>query len=57
MMQESKVTPENVEKALKEAVAEAIEKHRKMGVPAAFSRDGKVYLLMPDGSEVLAPVK
>lgn len=45
----------NAEKALKEAVAAAIEKHKKMGVPAAFSRDGKVYLLMPDGSEKALP--
>ena len=36
------------ERALKEAVAEAIAEHRRNGVPIAIWRDGKVVLLPPD---------
>lgn len=36
------------EKALKEAVAEAISEHRRNGVPIAIWRDGKVVLIPPD---------
>lgn len=36
------------ERALKEAVAEAIAEHRRNGVPIAIWRDGKVVLVPPD---------
>ena len=36
------------ERALKEAVAEAIAEHRWNGVPIAIWRDGKVVLVPPD---------
>ena len=40
------------EKALKEAVKKALEKHKKMGVPAVFMQSGKMVYLMPDGKVV-----
>jgi hypothetical protein len=40
------------EKALKEAVVKALEKHKRMGVPAVFMKDGKMVYLMPDGKVV-----
>ena len=40
------------EEALKEAVKDALERHRKMGVPAVFMRNGKIVYLMPDGKVV-----
>lgn len=40
------------EKALKGAVAKALEKHKRMGVPAVFVKDGKMVYLMPDGKIV-----
>jgi hypothetical protein len=36
------------ERALQEAVAEAIAEHRRNGVPIAVWRDGKVVLVPPD---------
>jgi hypothetical protein len=36
------------EKALKEAVAEAIAEHRRNGVPIAIWRNGKVVVVPPD---------
>lgn len=38
------------EKAMREAVKEAIEKQLKLGVPAVFMKDGKICYKMPDGS-------
>ena len=37
------------EKAFQEAVAEALEKHSKLGVPAVFMKDGKIVYRLPDG--------
>ena len=39
-----------VERGLKEAVAAAIEDHRRAGNPVAQWRDGRVVLVHPDGS-------
>lgn len=40
------------EKALKEAVREALKIHQQKGVPAVFMKDGKIVYLMPDGKVV-----
>ena len=40
------------EKALKEAVKKALERHMKLGVPAVFMKGGKMVYLMPDGTIV-----
>ena len=39
-------------KALRQAVRRAIAWHHKLGNPVALGRNGKVYWLFPDGSEV-----
>lgn len=39
-----------VERGMKEAVAAAIEDHRRAGNPIAQWRDGRVVLVHPDGS-------
>ena len=33
-----------------EAITEAIENNRKKGIPNSFTRNGKLYWEMPDGS-------
>lgn len=43
------------EKAFKEAVAEAIDEHRRNGVPIAVRRDGKVVLIPPARMMVREP--
>jgi hypothetical protein len=43
------------EKALKEAVAEAINEHRRNGVPIAIWRNGKVVLVPPSQMTVHEP--
>jgi len=43
------------EKALKEAVAEAIDEHRRNGVPIAVWRNGKVVLVPPSQMMVREP--
>ena len=43
------------EKALKEAVKKALEKHQRMNVPAVYMKDGKMVYLMPDGRELSRP--
>jgi hypothetical protein len=43
------------EKALKEAVKQALAEHRRMGVPAVFMRNGKMVYLMPNGKVVEKP--
>ncbi len=40
------------EKALKEAVANAITEHKRAGVPITIWRDGKVVQIPPDQIEV-----
>ena len=40
------------EKALKEAVAEAIAEHKRKGIPVAIWRNGKVVHLQSDQKEV-----
>jgi hypothetical protein len=40
------------EKALKEAVKDALKKHMKMGIPAVYMKNGKIVYLMPDGKVV-----
>lgn len=40
------------EKAMKEAVKEALKTHREKGVPAVFMKNGKIVYLMPDGRVV-----
>ncbi len=37
------------EKIFQEAVAEALEKHSKSGVPAVFMKEGKIVYRLPDG--------
>lgn len=37
------------EKALKEGVKAALERHRKLGVPAVFMKNGKMVYLLPNG--------
>lgn len=41
-----------VEKALRRAVAEALEKKRRLGQYAVVLEDGKVMRLLPDGTMV-----
>jgi hypothetical protein len=43
------------ERALKEAVAEAIDEHRRNGVPIAVWRNGKVVLVPPTRMMVREP--
>jgi len=43
------------EKALKEAVAEAIVEHKRKGIPIVVWRDGKVVEIAPDQIEVREP--
>lgn len=38
------------EKAMREAVKDAMDKQLKMGVPVVFMKDGKICYKMPDGS-------
>lgn len=40
------------EKALKEAVKKALDRHAKMGVPAVFVKDGKLCYRLPNGKIV-----
>ena len=40
------------EKALQEAVKQALETHAKMGVPAVFIKNGKLCYRMPNGKIV-----
>ncbi|NQU17936.1 MAG: hypothetical protein HQ564_07695 [Candidatus Saganbacteria bacterium] len=44
------------EKAMKEAVKKALERHQKLGVPAVFMKDGKLAYLLPNG-KVVSKVK
>ncbi len=37
------------EKALKEAVKKALDRHAKMGIPAVIMKNDKVCYRMPDG--------
>ena len=37
------------EKAFKEAVAEALEKHAKLGVPAVFMKNDEIVYRLPNG--------
>ncbi|HCX90557.1 MAG: hypothetical protein COW04_06310 [Deltaproteobacteria bacterium CG12_big_fil_rev_8_21_14_0_65_43_10] len=43
------------EKALKEAVAEAIVEHKRKGIPIVVWRDGKVVEIAPEQIEVREP--
>jgi hypothetical protein len=43
------------EKALKEAVTEAITEHKRKGIPIVVWRDGKVVEIKPDQIEVREP--
>lgn len=45
------------ENALKKAVKEALDQHRKMNVPAVYMQNGKIVYLMPDGKVVDKPSK
>lgn len=45
------------EKALKEAVKKALDRHAKMGIPAVFMKDGKMCYRLPDGKIVHKLVK
>jgi len=40
------------EKAFKEAVKKAFVKHKQMGVPAVYMKNGKIVYLMPNGKTV-----
>jgi len=40
------------EKALKEAVRNALAEHQRLGVPAVYMQDGKMVYLMPNGKVV-----
>jgi hypothetical protein len=48
---------EKAEQALKEAVAEAIEEHRRMGVPIVIWKDGRVQIIPADEIPPLASDK
>lgn len=52
MKREKKLPPTplayRAEEALKKAVAEAIDEHRRNGVPIAIWRDGKTVRISPD---------
>jgi len=50
-------TAKEAEKALKEAVREAIDKHAKMGVPAVFIKNNKLCYKMPNGTISYKPPK
>jgi hypothetical protein len=39
---------EKIDKGVKQAIAEAIEKHRKLGESIAVWREGKVVILPPE---------
>ncbi len=39
---------EKAEEALKQAVAKAIDYHRRMGVPIVIWKDGRVQVIPPD---------
>lgn len=41
------------EKAMKEAVALAMDRYRKLGVNAVFSKNGQLYYMTPEGKEVI----
>jgi len=43
------------EKALREAVKQALDEHRRMNVPAVYMQNGKIVYLMPDGRVVEKP--
>ena len=46
------------EKALKEAVADALKTHAKSGIPAVFLKNGKIVYRLPNGKIVnKEPVK
>lgn len=40
------------EKALKEAVKKALDRHAKMGIPSVFIKDGRLCYRLPDGKIV-----
>jgi len=46
------IKAETAQKALKEAVAIAMEKYKKLGINAVFSKDDKLYYMTPEGKEV-----
>ena len=41
------------EKAMKEAVKQALKTHQEKGVPAVFMQNGKMVYLLPNGKVVL----
>lgn len=43
------------EKALKEAVKNALAEHKRLGVPAVYMQDGKIVYLLPNGKVVTKP--
>jgi hypothetical protein len=43
-----KLLSERIDKGVKKAIAEAIEKHRKLGESIAISPKGKVIILSPE---------
>jgi len=43
------------EKALKEAVKQALDEHRRLKVPAVYMQKGKIVYLMPNGKVVDKP--
>lgn len=51
-MSESNISGKTAEKAMKEAVSLAMDKYKKMGVNAVFSRNGKLFYMTPEGKEI-----
>ena len=43
------------EKALKEAVKQALDEHRRLKVPEVYMKNGKIVYLMPNGKVVDKP--
>jgi len=40
------------EKAMKEAVSIAMDRYKKLGVNAAYSKKGELYYMTPEGKEL-----
>jgi len=45
---ESKLLSERIDKGVQKAIAEAVERHRRLGESIAISQDGKVVILSPE---------
>jgi len=51
-MSKNLISGKTAEKAMKEAVSLAMDKYKKMGVDAVFSKNGKLYYMTPEGKEL-----